>query len=123
MSSPTPYWRLLSVLFSSVQLSPALAMTLVEAARALHREGRGSQQVAGDLAQGRVDNLRKETLLGTIAGHLFEAKLDTPTGPGVVRFLLTQEGLQEDAGEESAPSQGRAALPRPGRPLPPRYLN
>jgi hypothetical protein len=113
MASATPYWRLISVLFSSVQLSSALAMTLVEAARTLHREGRGSQPIGGDLAQGRVDNLRKETLLGTIAGHLFEARLDTPTGAGLVRFLLTQEGLDE--GE--AP-----AAPRPA-PAASRYLN
>jgi hypothetical protein len=115
MASSTPYWRLLSVLFSSVQLSSALAMTLVEAARTLHREGRGSQQIAGDLAQGRVDNLRKETLLGTIAGHLFEARLDTPKGAGMVRFLLTQEGLDEGEGQEPA----RSALPVGA----PRFLN
>jgi hypothetical protein len=98
---PPPYWLLISVLFSSVPLTPALAMTLHEAAFDLYRRGARAGRVSGDLVTGRVRNLRKEMLLGTIAGPAFEADLETERGPGKVRFLLTRQGL--DLVEHSAP--------------------
>jgi hypothetical protein len=89
-----PYWMLISVLFSSIPLTPALAMTLHEAAYDLYRRGQGSGAVAGDVVSGRVTNLRKDLLLGTIGGPAFEAELETERGPGKVRFLLTREGIE-----------------------------
>jgi len=41
--------------------------------------------------------------LGTFCGPAFEARLDTERGPGVVRFLITREGL--DWMERKAPPQ------------------
>jgi len=89
----TPYWVLLSVLFSSVPLTPSLAMTLHQAAYDLFRRDAGSTEVAGDVLQGRVTNLRKHVVLGEITGPAFEADLDTERGKGRVRFLLTRQGL------------------------------
>ena len=88
-----PYWVLISVIFSSLPLSPALAMTLHEAALDLFRNDKAVGQVAGDMISGRVVNLKKDMLLGTIAGPAFEAEIDTERGHGKVRFLLTREGL------------------------------
>jgi hypothetical protein len=88
-----PYWVLISVIFSSLPLTPALAMTLHEAALDLFRNDRAVGQVAGDMVSGRVVNLKKDMLLGTIAGPAFEAEIDTERGHGKVRFLLTREGL------------------------------
>lgn len=89
-----PYWQLLSVLFSSVPLEQALAMTLYDAAFELQRTGARSMKVAGDLATGTVTNLKKHALLGTIGGPTFEAELETARGKGQVRFLLTRSGLE-----------------------------
>jgi hypothetical protein len=91
---PPPYWLLISVLFSSFPLTPALAMTLHQAAYDLYESGEGSGEVAGDIVSGRVRNLRKDMLLGTIGGPAFEAELETERGAGKVRFLLTREGLE-----------------------------
>ena len=88
-----PYWVLLSVLFSSVRLTPALAMTLHQAAYDLYRSGDGAQEVLGDVVSGKVRNLRTSAALGTITGPAFEADLETARGKGKVRFLLTREGL------------------------------
>jgi hypothetical protein len=88
-----PYWVLISVLFSSVRLTPSLAMTLHEAAYHLYRTGGGAQEILGDLVSGRVRNLRKSAALGSIAGPAFEADLETERGKGKVHFLLTREGL------------------------------
>lgn len=101
MASGTPYWALVSVLFSSIPLSPTLGMVLYEAAVNLWRQGRAMTPVAGELFQGRVTNLDKHMLLGTIGGPAFEADLDTERGKGKVRFLVTTEGL-EHAGTEGA---------------------
>lgn len=89
-----PYWLLISVLFSSVRLTPALALALHEAAYDLWSRDAGVGEVAGDVVSGRVRNLRKDMLLGTIGGPAFEADLDTARGAGKVRFLLTREGLE-----------------------------
>lgn len=89
-----PGWTLISVLFSSVPLSPALAATLHEAAVDLYRRDAATGQVAGDLAQGHVVNLKKTLQLGAITGPAFEAKLDTARGAGTVRYLLTRQGLE-----------------------------
>jgi hypothetical protein len=92
-SSP-PYWMLISVLFSSQPLTPALAMTLHQAAFDLYQRDAVSGEVAGDLLSGKVRNLKKDVLLGTIGGPAFEAEIETERGSGVVRFLLTREGLE-----------------------------
>lgn len=85
---------LISVLFSSVPLTPALAMTLHQAAYDLYRTDGGVAPVAGDVLQGQVTNLKKDLLLGTIGGPAFEARIETERGKGTVRFLLTREGLE-----------------------------
>lgn len=89
-----PYWQLISVLFSSLPLTPALAMTLHQAAWELYQSGGGFTAVAGDALQGRVTNLKKDMLLGTIGGPAFEARIETERGKGTVRFLLTREGIE-----------------------------
>jgi hypothetical protein len=91
---PPPAWLLISVLFSSVPLTGALAQVLHQAAVDLYRRNAAVGDVAGDLVSGRVRNLKKDMLLGTIGGPAFEAELDTARGPGRVRFLLTRQGLE-----------------------------
>ena len=113
-SSKAPYWRLIAVLASSMPLEPALAMRLYHAARTLHDEDSGACKIAGDLAQGEVRNLKKEQALGAIVGPMFEAEIDTPRGSGVVRFIVTREGLEADGDD-------RHATPHPHGP--PRLLN
>ncbi|HVE88018.1 MAG TPA: hypothetical protein VND93_34410 [Myxococcales bacterium] len=89
-----PYWMLISVLFSSVPLQPTLAMALYHVAYELQRTSAGEGEVSSDLAHGRVVNLRKDVLLGTIGGPSFEASLETERGKAEVRFLLTRQGLR-----------------------------
>lgn len=114
MTDPsTPYWVLISVLFSSQPLTPSLAMTLHQAAYDLYRRGDSTQPVAGDLLTGKVHNLRKDVQMGTIAGPAFEAEIETERGSGVVRFLLTRQGLEM---LQNAPAE-------PPAPPRPRYLN
>lgn len=108
MADSPPYWMLISVLFSSQPLTPAVAMTLHQAAFDLHRRDAAVGEVSGDLLSGKVRNLKKHVLLGTIGGPAFEAEIETEKGAGVVRFLLTREGL------------AHMAHPEPPRP---RYLN
>ncbi|OJH34320.1 hypothetical protein [Cystobacter ferrugineus] len=108
-----PYWVLISVLFSSQPLTPALAMTLHQAAYDLYRRGDSEQPVAGDLLTGRVRNLRKDVQMGTIVGPAFEAEIETERGSGTVRFLLTRQGLELMKDQPAEP----LAPPRP------RYLN
>jgi hypothetical protein len=93
-SHAPPYWTLISVLFSSQPLTPSLAMTLHQTAYALYEKGDAVGPVAGDLISGKVHNLRKDVNLGGIAGPAFEAEIDTERGSGVVRFLLTRQGLE-----------------------------
>jgi hypothetical protein len=87
-----PYWFLISVLFSSLPLSPSLAMSLYQVARELYRDDLPAGEVMEALAQGRVRNLRKSFALGSITGPGFEAEVETERGRGMVRFLLTREG-------------------------------
>jgi hypothetical protein len=89
-----PYWQLLSVLFSSFPLTPELAATLYEAAFELHSTDGGQKKVAGDAISGTVRNLRKHALIGVIGGPTFEADIETARGKGLVRFLLTRQGLE-----------------------------
>jgi hypothetical protein len=105
-----PYWLLISVLFSTQPLTPALAMTLHQAAYELHQRGDGSREVAGDMLSGRVVNLRKEVSLGGISGPAFEAEIETERGSGVVRFVLTRQGLE-------------LMREQPAEPPRPKYLN
>jgi len=106
-----PYWLLISVLFSSQPLTPSLAMTLHQTAYELHERGDAVKEVAGDLLSGKVRNLRKEVALGGIAGPAFEAEIETERGSGVVRFILTRQGLE---------LMRQAPPPAPPRP---KYLN
>lgn len=95
MSAEAPQtWTLISVLFSSIPLSQSLAATLHEAAVDLYRRDDSVSQVAGDLVNGRVVNLKRTLQLGGITGPAFEAKLDTERGAGTVRYLLTRQGLE-----------------------------
>jgi hypothetical protein len=100
---PIPYWLLISVLFSSVPLSPALAHRLHRAALELYRRDEGVAKLQGELAMGEVRNLKRELLLGAIGGPGFEARLETERGAGVVRFLLTRQGIEALAEAEAAP--------------------
>ncbi len=94
MAEEIPYWFLMSVLFSSQPLTPALAMTLHQAAYELYERDGSVREVSGDLVQGKVRNLHKDVLLGTIGGPAFEAEVETERGAGLVRFLLTRPGLE-----------------------------
>jgi hypothetical protein len=90
----TQAWTLISVLFSSIPLSPSLAATLHEAAVDLYQRDDSVGQVAGDLVNGRVVNLKRTLQLGAITGPAFEARIDTERGSGTVRYLLTRQGLE-----------------------------
>lgn len=105
-----PYWVLVSVLTSTFPLEQGLALALHRVALELYRTGGSSAEIEHGLAHGRVSNLRKEALLGSVGGPVFEATLETERGEGLVRFLLTRQGL--DLLSEEAP-------PRP----PSAYLN
>jgi hypothetical protein len=96
-----PYWLLISVLFSTVPLTEALAMRLHHAALDLYRRDQGKTKLQGDLVQGEVRNLKKDLLLGTLGGPGFEARLDTERGAGTVRFLLTRQGIEMMAERET----------------------
>lgn len=97
---------LISVLFSSVPLSSALAVTLHEAALDLFRRDEPTRQVSAELVTGRVVNLRKTMQIGAISGPAFEAKLETERGSGTVRYLLTREGLDRSGVAEPPARKG-----------------
>jgi len=101
---PADGWTLISVLLSTIPLEASLAATLHQAALDLYRRDAGVQQVAGDVVTGRVVNLRKTLQLGAISGPAFEAKLETARGSGIVRYLLTTQGLEHE-GLTGAPSR------------------
>jgi len=94
MAETTRAWNLISVLFSTVPLSPSLATSLYEVARALHRSGEAAGELYQDQVEGKVRNLLRSFALGALAGPGFEADLETPEGKGRVRFLVTREGLE-----------------------------
>ena len=94
MSAEPQPWTLISVLLSTIPLEPSLAATLHQAALDLYRRDGGVQRVAGDVVSGRVVNLRKTLQLGAISGPAFEARLETARGSGMVRYLLTTQGLE-----------------------------
>jgi hypothetical protein len=94
MAETNGAWSLISVLFSTLPLSQALATSLYEVARGLHRSGEGAGELYQEDVEGKVVNLRRSFALGAISGPGFEADLETPGGKGKVRFLVTREGLE-----------------------------
>lgn len=96
MAAEPRSWTLISVLLSTIPLSASLAATLHQAALELYRRDDGAQEVAGDLVNGRVVNLKKTMQLGAITGPAFEARLETERGSGMVRYLLTRQGLERE---------------------------
>ena len=95
MSDATPpYWRLLSVLFSSFPMTSSLAMTLYQAAFELQQTDARQKKVSGDVLSGTVRNLKRHAVIGSVGGPTFEADVETERGHGLVRFLLTREGLE-----------------------------
>lgn len=101
---PPPSWTLISVLFSTFPLEEALARALHQVALELYRRGDSVGLVDQGLARGRVTNPRKEAVIGTITGPVFEAELDTERGRGEVRFILTRQGLALLGVAASAPA-------------------
>lgn len=89
-----PYWVLISVLFSSFPLQQELALALHHVAYDLHHSGQAVGTIDRETAHGEVRNLKKDALVGTIGGPVFEAELETERGKGQVRFLLTRQGLE-----------------------------
>lgn len=87
-------WKLISVLFSTQPLSAPLARILFDTAWDLYRHDKGSSKLEAPLVQGRLENLRKDLLLGTVGGPAFEATIDTERGTGTVRFIITRQGLE-----------------------------
>jgi hypothetical protein len=114
-----PYWLLIAVLQSTVPLAEPLAMRLYHAARDLHERQAGKVKLSGDLATGELRRTGKDLLIGSIGGPGFEAELDTPQGSGLVRFLLTREGL----GESDAADADQMPRPAPPRRKPARLMN
>jgi hypothetical protein len=104
---PADGWTLISVLLSTIPLEASLAATLHQAALDLYRRGGRVQAVGGDVVTGRVVNLRKTLQLGAISGPAFEARLETARGSGVVRYLLTTQGLEREGIERPARRERR----------------
>ncbi len=88
-----PYWILISVLFSSFPMDQELAAALHAVAMGLYSTDTKTGAVDHRLARGTVVNQNTEAVIGTVRGPVFEAKLDTERGAGLVRFILTREGL------------------------------
>ena len=105
---PADGWTLISVLLSTIPLEASLAATLHQAALDLYRRDAGVQPVAGEVVTGRVVNLRKTLQLGAISGPAFEATLETARGSGVVRYLLTIQGLEHEG--LAGPARARRLL-------------
>lgn len=97
-----PYWVLVSVLTSTVPLEQGLALALHRVALDLYKTGVGLGHVDHQLAHGQVKNLKKEALVGTVGGPVFEAELDTERGEGLVRFILTRQGIELFEAREAA---------------------
>jgi hypothetical protein len=92
-NAEVPYWVLMSVLFSSFPMTQSLASALHGVAVQLYSADATSGLVDHQLARGTVRNQRSEAVIGTVTGPVFEAQLETERGKGMVRFLLTREGL------------------------------
>jgi hypothetical protein len=103
---------LISVLFSTFPLEQGLALALHRVALELYRREATEGPVHHELAQGQVRNLNQDAAVGSITGPTFEATLETAQGAGLVRFILTRQGL------ELLEHQAALAAPKP-----PRYLN
>lgn len=93
-AEPTPYWVLISVLSSSFPMEQGLALALHRVALDLYEADDSAGLIDHQLAHGQVKNLRQEAVIGSICGPVFEAELETERGAGLVRFMLTREGLQ-----------------------------
>jgi hypothetical protein len=97
VADEAPYWRLISVLFSSFPLTPALARRLYRSAYELYRTDRGAAEIDGDdevIVSGEMRNLNQEVALGSFSGPSFEAHVETERGKGIVRFLVTHQGME-----------------------------
>lgn len=92
-ASETP-WVLISVLFSTHPLDEKLALALHRVALDLHQRDDSAGAIDHQLAHGVVRNLHSEAVLGSLAGPIFEADLETERGKALVRFLLTRQGLE-----------------------------
>jgi hypothetical protein len=101
---PSAYWLLIAVLTSSVPLSQEVVRRLYQSAFHLHKSGETSEKIQGDLLSGKVVRLDKDMMLGTIVGPAFEAEIATERGDGIVRFLLTRQGLGEDDDRDPVPA-------------------
>ncbi len=91
-----PYWRLLSVLFSSFPLTPALAYRLLREAYDLYRFDRDASEIGGEIdlvLTGEMRNLKRDVALGQFVGPAFEASVETERGKGTIRFVVTREGI------------------------------
>lgn len=88
-----PYWALIAALFSSISLTESVAMALYYAGCDLYERDQEMGDVAGDLLSGKLKRLQTHAVLGTFSGPSYEARIDTAGGAGVVRFLITREGL------------------------------
>ena len=99
-----PYWVLISVLSSSFPLPEALALTLHHVAFDLLSRGASEGSLDQELAHGVVKNLKKEALVGTVGGPMFEARVETERGRGEVRFMLTRQGIELWSAREDAKS-------------------
>jgi hypothetical protein len=101
------YWRLISVLFSSFPLTSALAHRLYRTAYELYRTDGGVASLDGDsevIVSGELRNLNREVALGTFAGPAFEAHVETERGKGVVRFVVTHQGIELMAERTARPA-------------------
>jgi hypothetical protein len=113
MAETVPYWRLIAVLFSSLPLSPPLAMRLYRAAVELHQTRDEVHRLTGDLAMGEVRRLQGTQVMGSVTGPGFEADVDTPEGKGRVRFIVTPQGLEDSSTDEEPATPGLPPVPRP----------
>jgi hypothetical protein len=96
VAEEVPYWRLISILWSSFPLTADIARHLHTAAYDLYRTDNGVSELDdGDVVlSGEVRNLKQTMALGSLVGPAFEAHVETARGKGLVRFLLTHEGIE-----------------------------
>lgn len=99
----TPYWVLISVLSSSFPLDEGLAMALHRVALDLYQADQSGGVLDHQLAHGQVRHLHQEAAIGSITGPVFEAELETERGHGLVRFMLTRQGLELMAAKAAPP--------------------